>query len=110
MQQNSTSQMRKNMSKNTNDLLVNDLDKAGLSSNEKKSLLQSYLQNPFSVAWSKLANLIEATLANKPETSENTQPEQHEPNSIRMHQFYSRFTDRVDPSLYYTIFSPYDRF
>ncbi|MGI8504949.1 MAG: hypothetical protein ACR2LR_28060 [Hassallia sp.] len=98
------------MSKNTNDLLVNDLDKAGLSSNEKKSLLQSYLQNPFSVAWSKLANLIEATLANKPETSENTQPEQHEPNSIRMHQFYSRFTDRVDPSLYYTIFSPYDRF
>ena len=98
------------MSKNTNDLLVDDLEKAGLSGNQKKSLLPSYLQNPFSVAWSKLANLIEATLASKSETSENSQQEQHEPDSIRMHQFYSRFTDRVDPSLYYTIFSPYDRF
>jgi hypothetical protein len=98
------------MSKNTNDLLVDDLDKAGLSGNENKSLLPSSLQNPFSVAWSKLANLISATLANKSETSENSRQEQYEPDSIRMHQFYSRFTDRVDPSLYYTIFSPYDRF
>ena len=97
------------MSKNTNDLLVNDLEKAGLSGNQKKSLLPSYFQNPFSVAWSKLANLIDAALVGS-ETSENSQPEQHEPDSIRMHQFYSRFTDRVDPSLYYTIFSPYDRF
>ncbi len=98
------------MSKNTNDYPINDLDKAGLSGNEKKSLLPGSLQNPFSVAWSKLANLIDATLANKSETSENSQQEQHEPDPIRMHQFYSRFTDRVDPSLYYTIFSPYDRF
>ncbi|GAX42993.1 hypothetical protein NIES4075_40010 [Tolypothrix sp. NIES-4075] len=97
------------MSKNTNDLPINDLDKAGLSSNEKKSLPPSF-QNPFSVAWSKLVDLIDATLASKPETSENSQQEQHEPDPIRMHQFYSRFTDRVDPSLYYTIFSPYDRF
>jgi len=98
------------MSNNTNDSLLNDSEKPGLSGNEKKSLLQSYLQNPFSVAWSKLANLIETTVASKPETSENSQQEQHEPDPIRMHQFYSRFTDRVDPSLYYTIFSPYDRF
>jgi hypothetical protein len=110
LKQNSTSQRRKNMSKNTNDLLVDDLGKARLSGNENKSLLPSSLQNPFSLAWSKFANLISATLGNKSETSENSQQEQHEPDEIRMHQFYSRFTDRVDPSLYYTIFSPYDRF
>lgn len=97
------------MSKNTNDYPINDLDKAGLSSNEKKSLLASF-QNPFSVAWSKLVDLIDAALASKPETSDNSQQEQYEPDPLRMHQFYSRFTDRVDPSLYYTIFSPYDRF
>jgi len=98
------------MSQNTNDYPINDLDKARLSGNENKSLLQSYLQNPFSVAWSKFANLISATLGNKSETSENSQQEQHEPDEIQLDQFYSRFIDRVDPSLYYTIFSPYDRF
>jgi hypothetical protein len=98
------------MSKNTNDWLADDSKKVGLSSNQKKSLLPSYLQNPFSSAWSKFTNLIDATLASKPETSENSQQEQHETDPIRMHQFYSRFTDRVDPSLYYTIFSPHDRF
>ncbi|NEU73841.1 hypothetical protein PI95_015055 [Hassallia byssoidea VB512170] len=98
------------MSKNTNDLLVHDLEKARLSGNEKKSLPPNSFQNPFSVAWSKLVDLIDAALASKPETSENSQQEQYEPDPIRMHQFYSRFTDRVDPSLYYTIFSPYDRF
>jgi len=103
-------QRRKNMSKNNNDWLADDSKKAGLSHNQKKSLLPSYLQNPFSIVWSKLANLIDATLASKPETSENCQQEQHESDPIRMHQFYYRFTDRVDPSLYYTIFSPHDRF
>jgi hypothetical protein len=110
MQKIAISQRRKNMSKNTNDWLVDDSKKAGLSGNQRKSLLPSYLQNPFSIVWLKLANLISATIASKPETSENSQQDQREPDSIRMHELYSRFTDRVDPSLYYTIFSPHDRF
>lgn len=89
------------MSQNTNDLRVNDLEKAGLSSNENNFLLPSSFQNPFSVAWSKLVNLIWA---------ENSQAIQDEPDEITLDQFYSHFTDRVDPSLHYTIFSPYDRF
>ena len=43
------------MSKNTNDLLLDDLEEI-----EKRSLFYRYLQNPFSINWSKLAALVQS--------------------------------------------------
>jgi hypothetical protein len=44
------------MSKNTNDLLIEDLEVV-----EKQKLIQRYLQNPFSLTWSKLAALLKVS-------------------------------------------------
>jgi len=55
------------MSKNTNDLLIEDLEVV-----EKQKLIQRYLQNPFSLTWSKLAVLLKVSLTpSPPETLEN---------------------------------------
>jgi len=56
------------MSKDTKDLLLEDLQVV-----EKQKLIQRYLQNPFSLTWSKLAALLKVSLApSPPETLENT--------------------------------------
>ncbi|MEI2580214.1 hypothetical protein [Scytonema sp. PRP1] len=90
------------MSKNMNDWLNKNLEEVELPCNEKKSLIQRYLQNPFSIVWSKLTALIKATQApSQPEALENNQFEEHELKSIREHYLYTHFTDRVEPSLYY---------
>ena len=66
------------------------------------------LQNPVSLGWSKLATLFQATQTpSQAEALENYQSDQFESTSIRQ-EFYPRFTDRVDPSLHYTIFFPYE--
>ncbi len=92
------------MSKNTDDRPLDNLEEVELPSKEKKSPILRYLQNPFSVTWSKLAALITDTqLLSQPEVLQNNQSEHNNPDSTQEYYFYSRFTDRVDPSLYYTI-------
>lgn len=90
------------MSKNTNDWLSNE--EAELSGSEKKSLLQKYLQNPLSIAWSKLASVVKTTPAfHKVEPPEES-PLTYKTENIHERYLYTRFTDRVDPSIYYSIF------
>ncbi|OWY66161.1 hypothetical protein B7486_38190 [cyanobacterium TDX16] len=91
---------------------TNDGQSGNLNEKDKRSLVQKYLQNPFSVAWSKLADLVypEISLG---ESAEEIQPDNsyqpQESNSICDRNLYPRFTDRVDPSLYYTVFFPHQR-
>jgi hypothetical protein len=94
------------MSKNTNDWLLDDLEEI-----EKRSLIQRYLENPFSITWSKLTNWVQAERVSNPsEVSEMCQSEYSERDSIQHQDFYPRFTDRIDPSVYYCIFFPHQRF
>ncbi|BAZ20251.1 hypothetical protein NIES4073_11270 [Kalymmatonema gypsitolerans NIES-4073] len=93
------------MFNNINDQLQQDLEKVESSCHEQKPLVQRYLQNPFSVISSKIAALMKATLAPSPaETLENNLSEHYEADSSQEQYFYTRFTDRVDPSLYYIVF------
>lgn len=95
------------MSEYTNDGRSNNLNEK-----DKRSLVQKYLQNPFSVAWSKLADLFYPEISVS-ESAEEIQPDKsfppHESDSICDRSLYLRFTDRVDPSLYYTVFFPHQR-
>lgn len=76
-----------------------------VSGNQKQLLVQKYLQRPFSIFLSKLAFLFRANQAlSQPEVIETNQPQQCKPNSINEQDLYPYFLDRVDPSLYYTIF------
>ncbi|MBE9014902.1 hypothetical protein C7Y66_05265 [Chroococcidiopsis sp. CCALA 051] len=96
------------MREHTNDWQLDNSKETG-----KRSLVQKYLQNPFSVTWSKLADLLypEISLG---ESAEEVQPDNssqsQESNSICDRNLYPRFTDRVDPSLYYTVFFPHQRY
>jgi hypothetical protein len=74
-----------------------------------KSPIQRYLQNPFSIAWSKLTELSQTTeLPSQPEKLDNSPCDRNETESVRERYLYTCFTDRVDPSLYYTIFFPHN--
>jgi hypothetical protein len=90
---------------------TNNLQTDNLTVN-KRSLAQNYLQNPFSITWSKLATLFSPEVSTK-ETTEEILPDDsfkpQESNSIGDRDLYPRFTDRVDPSLYYTVFFPHQR-
>ncbi len=100
------------MSKNLNDGLLEDLEAV-----EKQALVQKYLQSPFSLAWSKLAMLKVSLASSPPEVIENAanatvqrrqttaacQSEQYESAPTQEQDLYLSFTDRVDPSLHYTI-------
>ncbi|MDV2993454.1 MAG: hypothetical protein N4J56_003108 [Chroococcidiopsis sp. SAG 2025] len=91
---------------------TNDGRSENLNEKDKRALVQKYLQNPFSIAWSKLENLFYPEIsigksAEKTELSDSFQPD--ESNSICDRNLYPRFTDRVDPSLYYTVFFPHQR-
>lgn len=97
------------MSKNPNDWLLEDLSVSTQAPVTERSLVQRYLQNPFSLLWSKLAAWFQSTQApSQSEALENYQSEQYEPGP-QERDLYPRFTDRVDPSLYYTIFFPHKR-
>jgi hypothetical protein len=94
------------MSKNTNDWLLDDLEEI-----EKRSLIQRYLQNPFSITWSKLTNWVQAKrISNESAISEGCQSDYSNQDSIQPQDLYPRFTDRIDPSVYYCIFFPHERF
>lgn len=94
------------MSNNTNDLLLEDVKKV-----EKRSPIQRYLQNPLSFTWSKLSTLFQtAQTSRQPQAIENDRSEQDKFFHLSEQHFYTRFTDRVDPSLYFTILSPYKRY
>jgi hypothetical protein len=91
------------MSKNTNECLLDDFEVI-----EKRSLIQRYLQNPFSITWSKLTSLLQAKrVSNQSEVPEVCQFEYSEQDSIQQQDLYPRFTDRIDPSVYYCIFFPH---
>ncbi|PSB46177.1 hypothetical protein C7B80_14225 [Cyanosarcina cf. burmensis CCALA 770] len=87
------------MREHTNDWQLDNSKETG-----KRSLVQKYLQNLFSVTWSKLAALF-STEVSTSESVEETEPD----DSPCDRSLYPRFTDRVDPSLYYTVFFPHQR-
>lgn len=94
------------MSNNTNDLLLEDVKKV-----EKRSPIQRYLEYPLSFALSKLTTLFQtAQTSRQLQVIENDRSEQDKLFHLSEQHFYTRFTDRVDPSLYYTVFSPYKRY
>ncbi len=94
------------MSNNTNDLLLE-----GVKEVEKRSLIQKYLQYPLSFALSKLATLFQAAPSGShPHAIENDGSEQYELFHPSEQDLYSCFADRVDPSFYYAIFFPYNRY
>ncbi len=92
------------MLKDSDKLLVDALE------NDNKSLVQRYLQNPFSVAWSKLVAWMKPTPTSEAELLEGDRFEEYKRDSSKEGYLYHPFTDHVDPSLYYTIFSLYKRF
>ena len=83
---------------------INDRHPEDLKAKDKQALLQKYLQNPFSVTWSKLAILF-STETPASESVEEIFPgnsyQPQESNSPCDRNLYPRFTDRIDPSLYY---------
>ncbi|MEA5593317.1 hypothetical protein [Rivularia sp. UHCC 0363] len=78
--------------------------------NMNKTPAIKYLQNPFSIAWSKLAALTkliyvtEENLENDTQSTEESEPDQFVDENEHIH-----LTDWVEPSIYLTIFCPYKR-
>ncbi len=76
------------MSKDTDTYFLEDSE--GLV--EKKSLIQRYLQNPFSLPWSKLADVFQtAPATGRSEVAENTQSVQSELNPSQERDLSSPF-------------------
>lgn len=91
------------MSKNTNGWLPDEAEEI-----EKRSLVQKYLRNPFSITWSKLTTLVQTQrVSNRSEVPEICQSERSALDSTQQQDLYLRFTDRVDPSIYYSLFFPH---
>jgi hypothetical protein len=91
---------------------INDWHPEDLKAKDRRSLIQKYLQNPFSATWSKLTTLFSTevpTSESAEESSPNDSSPIQEPNSMCDRNLYPRFTDRIDPSLYYTVFFPHQR-
>jgi len=94
---------------------TNDWQPDNLKRKDKRSPVQKSLQNPFSATWSKLVDLFYPVYpeVSSGESAEEIEPsdlsQMQEPNSIGDRNLYPRFTDRVDPSLYYTVFFPHQR-
>jgi hypothetical protein len=91
---------------------TNDWQQADLKAKNEQAIGQKYLQNPLSVTWSKLVALFSST-ALESESSEaellDHLSRSPQSNSICKQDLYPRFTDRIDPSLYYTVFFPHQR-
>ncbi|BAU06474.1 hypothetical protein CEN41_23890 [Fischerella thermalis CCMEE 5330] len=86
------------MSKNTEHVFVDVVE------TNHKSVVQRYLQNPFSIAWSKLSTLTQSIHSRTAEVQQENQFEEDRPDSTQERYLYRPFTDRIDPSLYYAIF------
>ncbi|PLZ97677.1 hypothetical protein CEN50_14065 [Fischerella thermalis CCMEE 5268] len=86
------------MSKNTEHVFVDVVE------TNHKSVVQRYLQNPFSIAWSKLSALTQSIHSRTAEVQQENQSEEDRPDSTQGRYLYRPFTDRIDPSLYYAIF------
>jgi hypothetical protein len=100
------------MSENTNNWLVEDLpDSTQVPATQKRAYLRKALPNPFSFFWLKLtASLAASPTSRESEIPENSQFSQHDSPSIQQRYRYTCFTDRVDPSLYYILFFPHQRY
>lgn len=71
------------------------------------SEIQKSLQNPFSLAWSKLLALFQANHGSDYSKPDETNPfESLELDVNGRQNLYPHFTDRVDPSLPYVFFFP----
>ncbi|MER3494115.1 MAG: hypothetical protein C4323_18575 [Mastigocladus sp. ERB_26_2] len=86
------------MSKNAEHVFVDVVE------TNHKSVVQRYLQNPFSIAWSKLSVLTQSIHSRTAEVQQENQFEEDRPDSTQERYLYRPFTDRIDPSLYYAIF------
>lgn len=76
----------------------------------KTLLVQKYLQNPFSIAWAKMAALLEAVQpSQQAEVDDEKHFEESAPVTTEYEDLYPSFIERVDPSLYYIILF-YNRF
>ncbi|MCP6759395.1 MAG: hypothetical protein NHB32_11660 [Fischerella sp. CENA71] len=91
------------MSKNMEDVFVDVVE------NQPKSVVKKYLQNPFSIAWSKLTTLTQPVHSCTAEAQEENQSEEDRLDFTQDRCLYRPFTDRIDPSLYYAIFFPHQR-
>jgi hypothetical protein len=77
----------------------------------KRACIRRYLQKPFYYALSKLATLFETSVSSsQAEASQIDLSKEYEPEFDQEQNFSSCFTDRVDPSLYYTVFFAHERF
>ncbi|PMB01591.1 hypothetical protein CEN45_22260 [Fischerella thermalis CCMEE 5198] len=86
------------MSKNAEHVFVDVVE------TNHKSVVQRYLQNPFSIAWSKLSALTQSARSRTAEVQQDNQSEEDKLDSTQERYLYRPFTDRIDPSLYYAIF------
>ncbi|WP_238361153.1 hypothetical protein [Iningainema tapete] len=98
------------MSNSVHDSHVAHIARISSDARKKKSLMQRYRQNPLSMIWSKLAAVFAPTQVTSEEGQLENQTQSYKLDSTDEHYYYSRFTDRVDPSIYHTIFHPYDRY
>ena len=91
--------------------MLKDVNASPPKESGKQACIGRYLQKPFYYARSKLAALFEALVSSsQAEASQIDLSKEYEPKSDQEQNFDSCFTDRVDPSLYYTVFFPHERF
>ncbi|MEM7715173.1 MAG: hypothetical protein AAF349_16610 [Cyanobacteria bacterium P01_A01_bin.68] len=70
-----------------------------------------YQQNPFSIAWSKLATLTQFMSTVDEVTANNTQSkEESQSDQFLDEDEYVHVTDWVEPSIYFMIFCPHKKF
>jgi hypothetical protein len=73
-----------------------------------KTLFIKYLQNPFSITWSKLAALIKLIYIDD-ELEQDIQSTEEPDDRFIDENEYIHLTDWVEPSIYFTIFCPHKR-
>ncbi len=77
--------------------------------NANKTPAIKYLQNPFSIAWSKLAALIKLIYIDE-ELEQDIQSTEEPDDRYIDENEYIHLTEWVEPSIYFTIFCPHKRF
>ncbi|MGB3650688.1 MAG: hypothetical protein WBA41_05690 [Rivularia sp. (in: cyanobacteria)] len=85
------------------------MNQDSLSDNANKTPAIKYLQNPFSIAWSKLTTLIKL-IYQVEELEQDIQSTESETDTYLDENQYIHLTDWVEPSIYFTIFCPHKRF
>jgi hypothetical protein len=88
-------------SQNTENWILDDLQQRKLEGKGNKSLLY--------ILWSKLASIMSlAKYPSQPQTAIDDKSEIRQQETVHERHYYPHFTDRVDPSLYYSVFSARD--